>query len=81
MSMRQINVLQTKDILSLVQERGLDAITIVKALQADNAWPTENEKIRDFRQMEVNQSHMSEISKKTINAVFSHYDVVQFSLI
>jgi len=81
MTMRQINVLQTQDVLSFIQSQGLDSSAVKQSLIQDNSWPTEHEKIKDFRQMHVNQSSLSELSKKALNAVFHHYDVVQFSLV
>lgn len=81
MTMRQINVLQTQDVLSFIQEQGLDSSAVKESLSKDNAWPTEDERIKDFRQMHVNQSSLSELSKKALNAVFNHYDVAQFSLV
>ena len=81
MTMRQINVLQTQDVLNFIQTQGFDVTAVKQSLSQDNAWPTENEKIKDFRQMQVNQSSLSELSKKVLNAVFHHYDVAQFALV
>lgn len=81
MSMRQLNLLQTQDILKLAKSEGLEEAEVVSALKADNFWPTPEHKIKDFRQMEVNSSNASTVSKKVLNTVFHHYDVAQFALV